>query len=55
MSQLLVDYNRVLHALRICKRDFPAVAPDPGRDAVASRWGYPPPGERRGVKTRCRT
>ena len=29
MSQLLVDYNRVLHALRICKRDFPAIAPVP--------------------------
>ncbi len=29
MSQLLVDYNRVLHALRICKRDFPATAPVP--------------------------
>jgi hypothetical protein len=29
MSQLLTDQNRVIHALKSCKRDFPALTPEP--------------------------
>jgi hypothetical protein len=32
MSQLLIDQNRVIHALKTCKRDFPSLAPEPATD-----------------------
>lgn len=37
ISQLLVEYNRVLHALRICRRDFPAGAPVSNPSPLAIR------------------
>jgi hypothetical protein len=29
ISQFLIDQNRINHAIKTCKRDFPAVAPEP--------------------------
>lgn len=32
MSQLLIDQNRVIHAIKSCKRDFPSLTPEPATD-----------------------